>query len=153
MSEEAVLSELLCNGITSRTDVNIGILNKKLRYIQYEAVLFYDKSAIILKDLRAPDSQCSQFDSDSMKIINSIIHKKFEASKADPEVLNTLVDHKWIINDLGNYSLDKRFLIQNSQYLVSLELDYVFCKFCKQVCCRSNVHEYCNILFEGNLNR
>lgn len=155
MEESDVLYELLSRGIAPYSGENIASMNKKLRNLKYEAVLWFDKSCIVLKDLDA--SEGSGFFwrphilSEAIKVIEGMVNDKLDVSKADSEVLNALEKEQWIEKSGDGYRLGKRFLVQNSEYLLSASERYRKCKFCDLIVKDTFSHAYCENLYKSEI--
>lgn len=156
MKESSLLHELLTRGIAPYTpEIALSAINKKLRCIKYEAVLWFDKSCVILKDREDPNKIQLKWRQhlvmDSIKIIEAIIKKELCYTMANKEVLNLLEEKMWIEKDGPDYKLGKKFLVQNSDYLLSVSDRYRNCKLCGLLVEDRSCHQYCEGVYENEL--
>lgn len=155
MDESDVLYELLSRGIAPYSGESISSMNKKLRNLKYEAILWFDKSCIVLRDLDASEGSGffwrPQLLSEAIKVIEDMVKDELDISKTDGDVLNALEEEQWIEKNSNGYELGKRFLVQNSEYLLSASKRYKKCSFCDIIVKDTFSHAYCENLYKNEI--
>lgn len=155
MEESDVLYELLSRGIAPYSGESVSSMNKKLRNLKYEAILWFDKSCLVLKDLDASEGSGvfwrPQLLSGAIKVIEELVRDELDVLRADGEVLSALEEEQWIEKSGDVYGLGKRFLVQNSEYLLSASKRYRKCKFCDIIVKDAPSHSYCEDLYKSEI--
>lgn len=155
MSERDILCELLTRGVAPHTGVGIPLLNKKLRNLKYEAVLWYDKSCVVLRNLdetnRINHPWRQQLVGEALKIIEAIIKDELDMASAGSEALDILEEKMWIDRVGSGFELGKRFLVQNGEYLMSVSDRYRKCKLCEFLVKDAFSHHYCEDFYKNEV--
>ena len=148
MTEQKILFDLLTNGYSYITDILVTQLNKKLRLLNYEAVMWSDKSILILRDLENGDEIFYPWKnatiSEAKNIIEKLIYREDKGFKFNKESTALLLNEKWIEKTNDGYELGKRFLVQYDDYLILLDCGYNRCKYCSIVLYDAEYHEHCH---------
>lgn len=152
-----ILQKLLCTGHCEYSaSKDIYEINKQLRPLGYEAVLNYDKTMIILKDLEATGYRGFTFDK-MIETIDKLLTKKVAGksieqlneinSNAKKMPSNEIIRQLELDGHLKNGVLSENFFIQNDEFLID-RYGFTRCEFCKIICVEGKEHVYCRDLFE-----
>lgn len=143
-----ILSTLLETGSCQyTTNVNIDQLNKIMFFLSYEAVLWYDKSEIVLKDIFEDfESLYAEKKLEEAKLIFTeiAIGKKVFPNTFTKE----LEENNWI-KDEGDmkYSFTKRAMVQFSKFITTVaNTKYKKCCLCNLLVEDNDYHVYCKSL-------
>ncbi|KAG0437729.1 hypothetical protein DMUE_3523 [Dictyocoela muelleri] len=118
--------------------IDIYEINKKLRPLGFEAILWYDKSKLYLKDLESNGYRGISYDN-LLETVKKIIDKK----NVDNEITRQLEND----GHISEGSLNEKFFIQNEDFLIK-KFGFHKCEFCKIICAEGKEHVYCRDLFE-----
>lgn len=144
MDVSSIALKLLSDGIVDGEYGEVLItLNDLLRPIQYEAVRWPDGSCIVLKDNRIswpPDF--------GIKEIEDVFRRVVCGMPVSGDVVDTLIQERWIEDGGGNPKLSKRSLVQHADFILGLGGGYVVCDVCGFLNEEGEIHGFCKALLE-----
>lgn len=140
-NENKSIFYLLTKGYSTKI-TSIANLNKHLLPMKYEAVMWYDKSVILLKDNRPFDYVENITNINKAKqIINNILENKLKDFCS--ETMEWLIQNNWVEKIDKEYFITKRFMVQYEDYLLE-NGNFFKCRYCKFVVKSKSYHDYCN---------
>ncbi|KCZ75945.1 hypothetical protein H311_03067 [Anncaliia algerae PRA109] len=149
-SDREIIYNLLTKGY-SKQITSISSLNKKLLIMKYEAVMWYDKSCIILKDNSSEELNDNPISFLKVKfIINGIINNKLNDFCND--TMKYLIKNNWVEKINEDYFITKRFMVQYEEYILN-NYEFNKCKYCDFVVKGKEYHEYCENKYLGGYKK
>ncbi|TBU20705.1 hypothetical protein CWI38_0031p0010 [Hamiltosporidium tvaerminnensis] len=156
--KDIVIYNLLTNGIYNTNEiVNIIEINEYLRDIGYEAIYWYDKSCIILKNTLFNSEHTHEYlKSNQIEEIkdffkNILISDLSETNYKKYSMAKFLIQKRWIEIINGKAKMTKMCLIQNTEYLISITDKCTKCSLCDIIVLNRNTHEYCERIYNERI--
>ncbi|KAF7682796.1 hypothetical protein TCON_1990 [Astathelohania contejeani] len=147
MEKTEIIHSLLSQGLSKYpNETSMHDINLFLRPLGFEAVAWYDKSSLVLKDLENK-FQSSFWKQSLMKDVRLIIEKIIKREEFHHgEIVKELLERKWIEKSDDMLVLSKRFIIQNDTYIMSLSPNHKKCSICGILVLDGEIHSYCQSL-------
>ncbi|RVD90663.1 Nucleolar protein 5A [Tubulinosema ratisbonensis] len=140
-NENKSIFYLLTKGYSKKI-TSITNLNKHLLPMKYEAVLWYDKSVILLKD-NTPSFKIENpvNITKAKQIINNILEDKLKDFCS--ETMEYLIRNNWVEKIGQEYFITKRFMVQFEDYLLKSG-NFFRCRYCSFAVKSKSYHDFCN---------
>ncbi len=152
--DSSELNTLLASGICNyKSNTDLDNYNKLLRPIGYEAIIWFDKSAVVLKESLEP-SEFQVLWSEKKILEAKAVFSKIAAGRnhINDHIAIELEEKNWI-KKTGNstYYFTKRALIQFEDFILNTEHS-VFnkCGLCNLLVEKEKYHQYCQNLLNKN---
>jgi hypothetical protein len=156
MSEQnSIILNLLSKGLLIQTgEIDIQKTNKKLRPIGYEAVIFPNRSVIVLKskaDLKGRQTTWKEKEIEEIKEIFVKIAMQGWL-KEDSRVIEMLLDSLYLKKTGGKLYFTERALVQFEDFIADLNGRFRKCKLCGFLEDEGKYHKECEEQYKKRLN-
>jgi hypothetical protein len=147
MELKDTVQKLLAEGIAELASEDLTLrLNELLRPIQYEAVQWPDKSCVVLRDTMKSSTPSFPWTDMHLKEVKDVFKQIVHGQPVTSDVVNMLVENKWVEDANGELVLSKRTLVQHKEYILALGGRYRECGICGFLVDGAAMHDYCGEL-------
>lgn len=142
------LSRLISRGICDYScSVDPDELNRLLRPLGYEAVMWPSKSHFVLRDLSESSAVLPPWKEQTADEAKRVFTKIIAGEAVDSALLGMLVKYGWVEDDNGRLGLSKRALVQFDQFIAGFSKGrYRRCILCDFMVDSDDYHAYCREL-------
>ncbi|KAI4290767.1 hypothetical protein PAPHI01_0041 [Pancytospora philotis] len=142
------LRKLITRGVCSYTDgVDINEVNAALRPLGCEAVLWPDRSCLVVKDMAGSEELLPPWKEDTAVEAKRVFTRLAMCEPCSSYLIPQLEEEGWLEAAIdGGYVLSKRALVQFEEFLLGLNGRYRRCGLCKLLVDSEVYHESCKSL-------
>lgn len=153
--QDSIIQNLLSTGLVTQTEeVDIHKVNKKLRPIGYEAVVFPNRSVIVLKsnlDLKGQQTKWKEREIEEVKEVFVKIAMQGWL-KEDSRVIEMLLECFYLKKMNGKLCFTERALVQFEDFIADVNGVFRKCELCGFLGDEGKYHKKCEEEYKRRLN-